>query len=49
MGVVLEDPASYQMVAQYATVTKRVTSTETVVLILKRWDVFQVQTHQVSR
>ena len=48
MSVVLH-PVWYQMVTQYASVTKRVTSTETVVPILKRQDAFQVQTHLVAQ
>ena len=46
MGVVLEDPASYQMVDQHATVTKCVMTSMTVVPILKRQDAFQVQAQQ---
>ena len=48
MGVVLH-PVRYQMVAQHATVTKRVTTWETVVPILKKQDAFQVQSHQVTQ
>ena len=48
MGVVLEDPVWYQMVAQHATVTKCVTPMETVVPILKRQDAFLVQNQSVK-
>ena len=48
MVAVLEDPVQYQMVAQHATVTKCVTSTETVVPILKRQDAFLVENQSVK-
>ena len=48
MGVVLEDPVWYQMVARHATVTKCVTPMETVVPILKRQDASLVQNQSVK-